>query len=62
MNAQGGGIWNTFKSNKSGKNVFSAHMAKTDILIMVNSDSIAIECPENTVARTPYACIQCHNM
>ena len=34
------------------KNVLSVHLLKTDILILVNSDCIAMEFPENTIAHT----------
>ena len=44
------------------KNVLSVHLPITDILILVPSDYIATECPENTIAGTPFGCIQCHNM
>ena len=42
------------------KKSFSPWLTKTDILILVNSDCIAMECPENTIACTQYACIQYH--
>ena len=44
------------------KKALSDHLPKTDILILVNSDCIIVECPENTIACALYACTQCHNM